>query len=47
MGTEGAEGHALHGYCGKQPSESTCSLTIAGERDEVIRMGMEREPALA
>jgi predicted small metal-binding protein len=27
--------------CRKQPSESNCSLTIAGERDEVIRAASE------
>jgi hypothetical protein len=27
--------------CRKQPGESNCSLTIAGERDEVIRAASE------
>lgn len=27
--------------CRKYPSESNCSLTIAGERDEVIRAASE------
>jgi predicted small metal-binding protein len=27
--------------CRSQPSESNCSLTIAGERDEVIRAAAE------
>ena len=27
--------------CRKQPSESNCSLTISGERDEVIRAATE------
>lgn len=27
--------------CRKEPSESNCSLTIAGERDEVLRAAAE------